>query len=78
VPVVAANSISPFVGVAINPGDPIYALGGTLDTATNVTTGFTLCADSAGVLWGYLDPTQPAIPSGVTNTAATVSIAGKI
>ena len=78
VPVVAANSISPFVGAAIKPGDPIYALGGVRDATTNVLTGFTLCADSAGILWGYLDPTEQTIASGQTNDAATVSIAGKI
>ncbi len=78
VSVTAKSSLSPSVGLAIKPGDPIYASGGSRDSATNVLTGFTLCADSSGTLWGYLDPTQATIPSATTNTAATVSIAGKI
>ncbi len=78
VPVVAKSSLSPSVGADIKPGDPIYAVGGTRDADTNVLTGFTLCADSNGTLWGYLDPTESTIASGTTNDAATVSIAGKI
>lgn len=78
VSVTAKSSLSPSVGHAIKPGDPIYASGGTLDATTNVLTGFTLCADSSGTLWGYLDPTESTITSATTNSAATVSIANKI
>jgi hypothetical protein len=78
VSVTAKSSLSPSVGADIKPGDPIYAVGGTLDAGTNVLTGFTLCADSSGTLWGYLDPTETTIASATTNSAATVSIAGKI
>lgn len=78
VSVTAASTLSPLVGAAIKPGDPIYAVGGSRDATTNVLTGFTLCADSGGTLWGYLDPTETTIASGETNEAATVAIAGKI
>lgn len=53
----AYSTSSPLTGKTINIGDPIYATGGSLDSATNVTTGFTLDADSgdSSVLFGYLD-----------------------
>lgn len=70
---VVAQHGSPLVSGAIGPGDLLYADGGVLDVATNVTTGFTINADSVnGVFFGYLDPQQPKILSGVTNTAAIV------
>jgi predicted RecA/RadA family phage recombinase len=70
---VIAQHGSPLVSGDIGPGDKIYAEGGTLDPTTNVTTGFTLNADSVnGVFFGNLDPQQPKILSGVTNTAAGV------
>lgn len=72
--VVGASSISPFTGLAINPGDPIYALGGTLDADTNVTSGFTLCADPSGVPFGTLNSLANPIGSGATDTAAGVDI----
>jgi hypothetical protein len=70
--VVAKSSVSPGVNAAVNPGDAIYADGGTLDSASNITTGFTLNKNTAGVLFGYLDPTGPGILAGQTNTAAVV------
>jgi predicted RecA/RadA family phage recombinase len=70
---VIAQSGSPLAGHQINPGDKLYAEGGTLDTTTNVTYGFTLNADSVyGTFFGYLDPQQPKILSGVTNASAGV------
>jgi len=72
---VVAESGSPLSGHQINPGDKLYADGGTIDPTTNVTTGFTLTADATyGTFFGYLDPNGPqaAILSGVTNTAAPV------
>ena len=72
---VIAQSGSPLAGHQINPGDKLYAEGGTLDASTNITTGFTLNADATyGTFFGYLDPEQPKILSGVTNAAATVLI----
>ena len=50
--VTAASTISPIVGLAILPGDPIYAVGGTLDAITNVLYGFTLCNDVRGIYFG--------------------------
>lgn len=74
--VTAKSSLSPSVGLAIKPGDKIYADGGVLDAATNVTTGFTLDANSStGVFFGRLDPSAVAILTTVTNAAATVLVA---
>lgn len=74
----AFSTPSPLIGKAINIGDPIYATGGTLDSATNVTTGFTLGADSAGVLFGYYDATNPGpLLSGQT-AVVNVSLASEI
>ena len=69
--VTAKSSLSPSTGKTINPGDAIYADGGTLDTASNMTTGFTLDANSGGTLFGHLDPTGPALATG---TAAIVNV----
>ncbi len=75
----AASTLSPLTGHTINPGDPIYAKGGILDTDTNVTVGATLCADSSGVLFGYYDPQFNSGPltSGLTANVA-VSLADKV
>lgn len=70
--VTAKSGLSPSVNAVINPGDPIYADGGTLDAASNMTTGFTLDANSGAVLFGHLDPTGPAIPTGTTAVATVL------
>jgi hypothetical protein len=70
--VTAKSSLSPSTGAVINPGDPIYADGGTLDTASNMTTGFTLDANSSAPFYGNLDPTGPALLSGTTATVTVV------
>lgn len=72
--VVGATVLSPLTGHKINPGDKIYADGGTTDSTTNVTTGFTLDANSSGTLWGYLDPNYVGVGSGLTDTAAQVIV----
>ncbi len=73
--VTAKSSLSPSVGAAVNPGDKLYADGGTLDTATNVTYGFTLDKNSStGVFFGRLDPSALGILTTVTNASATVII----
>src|SRR5216684_618746 len=46
--VTAKTSLSPSTSAAINPGDQIFADGGTLDSASNMTTGFTLDSNSGG------------------------------
>lgn len=71
--VIARSTESPVVTKAINPGDPLYAVG-TLDAATNVTTGLTIDANAGGTAFGRLDPTGPGITAGATNTAAGVQI----
>jgi hypothetical protein len=73
--VIGRTSESPVVTAAINPGGKIYAVG-TLDVVTNVTTGLTLDANSAGgVLFGTLDPQyQASVGSGATVTSAWVRI----
>lgn len=73
--VIGRSTESPVVAAVINPGDKIYAVG-TLDSATNVTTGLTLDKNSAtGVLFGTLDPQyQTAVGSGLTDTAAWVRL----
>ena len=67
--VTAKSSLSPSTNLAINPGDKIYADGGTLDSASNMKYGFTLDANSGGTFFGHLDPTGPGITAGQTVTA---------
>lgn len=64
--VVAKSSLSPSTGKAINPGDPIYYDGGTLDATTNVKYGGTLDANSStGVFFGN---SLDKLTSGSTGT----------
>ena len=71
--VVASSTHSPYTGAAINPGDKLYA-SGTLDSATNVTTGLLISVTDTDTPFGYLDPVGPGIASGQTNTAANVRL----
>ena len=71
--VIGSSSHSPYTGLAINPGDKLYA-SGTLDTPTNVTTGLLITGDSSDTPFGYLDPTGPGVSSGATNTSANIRI----
>jgi predicted RecA/RadA family phage recombinase len=71
--VIARTSASPLTNAAVNPGDLLYATG-TLDTATNVTTGLTIDKNSSNTAFGSLDPTDPAITSGTTSTTAGIRI----
>jgi predicted RecA/RadA family phage recombinase len=75
--VIAATVVSPQTGSQVNPGDKVYATG-TLDSATNVTTGLTISKASGGTLFGHLDPTAPAITSGTTSTTAIVVLEAEI
>jgi hypothetical protein len=62
----ALDGISPASGVAIHPGDRIYASGGTYDATTGCTYGCTLDANaSTGI---YIGNALDAIPSGQTAT----------
>ena len=78
--VAAYQTPSPLTGKTINIGDPIYATGGTLDAATNVTTGFTLDADAGdnSVLWGYLDSSNSGPLLAGTTATVNVRIADKV
>jgi len=61
--VTAKSSLSPSTGKAINPGDKVFVDGGTLDTVTGMTYGFTLDANTGGAYFGNaLD----ALASGAT------------
>jgi hypothetical protein len=50
--VVAETLGSVSAGAQINPGDVIYASGGTFDPVSGITYGFTLCADKTGSAFG--------------------------
>ncbi|MGC1650595.1 MAG: hypothetical protein WA741_32635 [Candidatus Sulfotelmatobacter sp.] len=64
--VTAKSVLSPGTNLAINPGDAIYADGGTYDSVSGMTYGFTLDANSGGSFFGNcLD----AVLAGVTQTA---------
>lgn len=62
----AKSSINPGTGKAINPGDRVYADGGTTDPTTGVLYGFTLDANSS-TGW-YFGNALDAIPAGQTAT----------
>lgn len=57
---------SPPTGLAINPGDKVYASGGTLDTTTGCLYGFTLDGNSS--TGRYFGNALDAIPSGQVAT----------
>ena len=70
--VVGQSVVSPQTTHKINPGDALYASGGTLDATTNVTYGFTIDAVTTDTPFGYLDPSYVAVQAGATDTAALV------
>ena len=69
--VIGSSSHSPYTPVAINPGSPLYA-SGTLDSATNVTTGLLITATTSDTPFGRIDESGPGVSSGATNTAAII------
>jgi predicted RecA/RadA family phage recombinase len=71
--VVGSSSHSPYTPEALNPGDKVYATG-TLDTATNVTTGLLITGTTSDTPFGYIDPAGPGVSSGATNTATPVRL----
>lgn len=73
----AFSTPSPLTGKDIKIGDPIYATGGSLDAETNVTTGFTLDADSgdSSVLFGYLDSSNSGPLASGTTAVVNVRLA---
>jgi len=70
--VTAKSSLSPSTNAVINPGDAIFADGGTLDSGSNMLIGFTLDANTGGVFFGNLDPTGPALTAGTTAVVTVV------
>lgn len=59
----ATTSGSPSAGANINPGDAIYADGGTYDPVTGITYGIKLDVDTGGTFFGIaLD----ALAAGLT------------
>ncbi len=69
--VIGQTAESPQTTHAIKPGDKLYAVG-TLDSATNVTYGLTIDANSGNTFFGYLDPQSPGISAGATDANASV------
>lgn len=61
--VIALDGLSPASGVAINPGDKVFADGGTLDATTGCYYGFVLDGNTAA---RYFGNALDAIPSGQT------------
>jgi predicted RecA/RadA family phage recombinase len=72
--VIGQSVESPQTTHKINPGDKLYLNNATLDSATNVTTGGVIDANSGGTLIGNLDPNYVAVGAGLTDTAAYVNI----
>lgn len=70
--VTAKSSLSPSTNSAVKPGDLIYADGGTLDSTTNVTTGFTLDKNTGGTLFGT------ALDALATGTTGTIRVRLKV
>ncbi len=72
--VVGQSVVSPQTTHKINPGDDLYASGGTLDSTTNVTTGFTIDAVTTDTKFGRLDPNYVSVAAGATDTQAIVQL----
>lgn len=72
--VIAKSSLSPSTGKAINPGDKIYADGGTLDTTTGCLYGFTLDVNSSsGIYYGNSLDALTSGSSGVVRVRLKVT-----
>lgn len=72
--VIGRSIQSPVSGLAIKPGDELFATGGTLDTATNITTGIEINKTRGGVPFGMYFGPMPGILSGATSTTAPVRL----
>ncbi len=70
--VVAASTQSPVSGIAIKPGDELFATG-SLDATTNITYGLTINATRGNIPFGnYLG--SATLTAGTTNTLQLVRI----
>ena len=70
--VIGQSTLSPVSGLAVNPGDELFA-SGTLDAPTGVTYNLTIDKTRGNTPFGNLDQNS-AIASGVTNTSAVVRL----
>ena len=68
--VIGQSSQSPTSGLAIKPGDELFA-SGTLDTTTNVTYNLTIDKTRGNTPFGNA---LSSVASGATNTACTVRL----
>ncbi len=69
--VVAHSTQSPVSGLAVNPGDELYA-SGTLDATTGITYNLTIDKTRGNCPFGNYEGT--GITSGATDTAAVVRL----
>ena len=74
--VIGQSTQSPVSGLAIKPGDELFASGGTLDATTNITTGITIDRTRGGVPFGNYVGT--GITAGATDTAAPVRLQNSV
>lgn len=75
-PVYGYTTYSPPSNGALLPGKKVYADGGVDDAVTGITYNFLLSGDSAGVLFGEVDPsyTTGVLSGAAPDTAAIVNI----
>ena len=71
--VVGSSTHSPFTPEALGVGAAVYA-SGSLDSATNVTTGLLITGTTTDTPFGFIDPSGPGVSSGATNTATPVRL----
>lgn len=69
--VIGSSSHSPYTPEALGPGAPLFA-SGTLDSATNVTTGLLITGTTSDTPFGCIDETGPGVTSGATNTQTNI------
>lgn len=69
--VIAHSTQSPVSGLAVNPGDELYA-SGTLDATTGITYSLTIDKTRGNCPFGNYEGT--GIASGVTDTTAVVRL----
>ena len=67
--VVAETLGSLSAGAKFNPGDKVYASGGTYDPLTGITYGFVLCNDPNGTFFGRI---MQSLAAGVTATVTVI------
>jgi len=68
----SASTQSPVSGLAINPGDELFA-SGTLDSATNITYNLTIDKTRGNCPFGNLDQSV-AVAAGLTAATAVVKL----